>query len=123
MDLTSVKIIKSLLAEHGTHPSKRLGQNFLINKAILRKIIEAAELNSEDVVLEIGPGAGTLTKELAIASKKVIAVEKDRIMAGILKETLRVYGNVDIIISDILKTTPQLPNKYKIVANIPYYLT
>ena len=80
MDLTSVKTIKELLSQHGARASKGLGQNFLIDKNALKKIIKAADLKPSDNVLEIGPGVGTLTQELAKNMEKVIAVEKDKKM-------------------------------------------
>lgn len=125
MDLTSKKIIKELLSKYNCLPSKRLGQNFLTNKLTLDKIIEATELNQKDTVLEIGPGMGTLTKELSALSEKVIAVEKDKKMAEILKETLADCKNVEVINEDALKFNPKKYGlasvKYKMVANLPYY--
>lgn len=115
--------IKQLLKKYNVRPSKRLGQNFLNDKRTLQKIVEAAELKPDDVVLEIGPGLGNLTTELAKKAKKVIAVEKDENLVKILKDLLGGLNirNVEIIHGDILKifdlTSP------KIVANIPYYLT
>ena len=103
MDLTSVKTIKNILAARGIRPSRGLGQNFLIDKAAVRKIIDSAELQPDDTVLEIGPGLGVLTQELAKTAKKVIAVEKDRNMVEIIKETLKGLSNVEIILGDILK--------------------
>ena len=127
MDLTSPKTIKELLAKYDANPLKTMGQNFLIDKPALNKIIEASDLNSNDIVLEIGPGIGTLTQELAKRVKKVIAVEKDQAMVQILKETLKDRNNVEIIQGDILKleTIPYTlyPKPCKIVSNIPYYLT
>ena len=129
MNLTSKKVIKSLFKEHQARPSKRLGQNFLVSKSALKKIIETAGLDPADIVLEIGPGLGTLTQELAKQAKKVIAVEKDPKMCEILKENVRMWEckNVRIIQEDILKiendSTSQLLNDYKIVANLPFYLT
>ncbi len=125
MDLTSVETIKNLLSKYNTHPNKIMGQNFLVDKTAFDKIMETAQLNSTDTVLEIGPGIGNLTIELAKKVKRVIAIEKDRIMVEILKETLKEYLNVEIIKEDILKfpiSNIQFP-KYKVVANIPYYLT
>src|SRR3989344_566384 len=125
MDLTSIKIIKELLLKHSTKPSKIMGQNFLVDKLILDKIIKSADLSISDTVLEIGPGIGTLTYALAKKSKKVIAIEKDRFMVDILKETLQDVENVEVIQGDILKIL-NLKSKilnYKVVANIPYYLT
>ncbi|MEK9135153.1 MAG: 16S rRNA (adenine(1518)-N(6)/adenine(1519)-N(6))-dimethyltransferase RsmA [Patescibacteria group bacterium] len=111
-------------------PSKRLGQNFLVNKNALRTIIEAADIKPDEVVLEIGPGTGILTLELAKKAKRVIAVEKDAKMCEILEKTLKEYPNVQIINDDIRFLEIGPPNirrsdlsKYKIVANIPYYLT
>lgn len=131
-------MIKSLLEKHNIRPSKGLGQNFLISEFVLNKIIETAELNKDDIVLEIGPGVGNLTKELSKKARRVLAIEKDRSMLKILSESLKParsatdvagedYKNVQIIEGDALKFDPEkynLKNKeYKIVANIPYYLT
>ncbi len=124
MDLTSPKIIKELLFQYDTRALKGLGQNFLINKNILQKIIETANLKATDIILEIGPGIGTLTKELAQRVKKVIAVEKDKKMCEILKETLSDFKNIKIINGDILKIENcklKIEN-YKVVANLPYYI-
>ena len=74
MDLSTIKTVKEILAKYGAKPSKGLGQNFLIDKNILEKIIESADLKSGDVVLEIGPGVGTLTQKLAEKTKKVVAI-------------------------------------------------
>jgi len=122
MDLTSAKTIKELLYEYDARASKGLGQNFLVDKNTLQKIVDAADLKSTDVVLEIGPGIGTLTKELAQRVKKVIAIEKDRKMLGILQKTLKEFKNVEIISGDALKTDFSFLKEYKIVANLPYYI-
>jgi len=103
MDLLSSKTIKQILKEYDAAPLKRLGQNFLINRGVLQKIVEAANLGREDIVLEIGPGLGQMTQELARRAKKVIAIEKDRKFVEILKETMKEYDNVEIIQGDILK--------------------
>ena len=136
MELTSIKNIKELLEKYRAKPSKGMGQNFLVHQLTLNKIIEAGQVNSGDTILEIGPGIGTLTRELAKHAKQVIAIEKDGMMVEILKETLLHFKNVNVINGDILKMNFQIPNpksqinpntqlpkKYKIVANIPYYLT
>lgn len=123
MDLTSKKFIKNLLKKYNIYPSKILGQNFLISKEVLKKILDAANLKSKDVVLEIGPGIGTLTKELAKKAKRVIAIEKDQKMIKILKETLRDLKNIKVIQEDILKYDFKFQAPYKIVANLPYYIT
>jgi len=115
--------IKNLLRKYDIRPSKRLGQNFLVDKNVLEKIIEAANISLDDIILEIGPGLGILTLELAKFAKKVIAIEKDRALCQILKIILKDYKNIEIIHADILKiASPQLKN-YKIVANLPYYIT
>lgn len=129
MDLTSKKNIKDLLKKYRLCPSKRLGQNFLIDKRVIRKIIETADLKPEDTVLEIGPGIGTLTQELAKRVKKMIAVEKDPRMIEILKETLKDFENVKIVKADIrnwkLESSPtgSKQKNYIIVGNLPFYLT
>jgi 16S rRNA (adenine1518-N6/adenine1519-N6)-dimethyltransferase len=119
--------LKEILKKYKAFPIKRLGQNFLIDKNALRKIVEAASLSKDDVVLEVGPGIGNLTIELAKRAKKVIAVEKDKRMVEILKERLKEekIENVEIVNEDILKFLPSFKPKtpYKVVANIPYYLT
>ena len=98
-----------MLKKYNIYPSRRLGQNFLVNEGVLKKIIKAANLSKEDVVLEVGPGIGNLTLELAKRVKKVIAVEKDRRMCQILKELLEGWniGNVEIVNKDILKLEPK----------------
>ncbi|MBA7626866.1 Ribosomal RNA small subunit methyltransferase A [subsurface metagenome] len=111
-----------MLKKQGIRPIKRLGQNFLINKGVLKTVIEAASLSSEDTVLEIGPGTGVLTLALAEKVKKVIAVEKDIRMIKILKETLKGFKNVEIIQGDILKLSLKIKN-YKVIGNLPFYLT
>ncbi len=106
-------------------PLKRLGQNFLIDKNVVKKVIKAAELHSKDIVLEVGPGIGALTKEIAKTAKKVIAVEKDPNMCQILKETLRDFKNVKIVKNDVLKFNNYslLTTHYKLIANLPFYIT
>jgi len=124
MELTSPNIIKELLTKYNARPSKGLGQNFLIDKNVLNKIIETADLKPSDIILEIGPGIGTLTQKLAKNTKKIIAIEKDKTMVEILKETLAGYKNIEIINADILKIEKlQKFKNYKVVANIPYYIT
>jgi len=118
--------IKQLLDKYNIKPSKRLGQNFLIDNSVLQKTINAAELSKNDIVLEIGPGLGTLTMELAKRTKQVIAVEKDEKMCKILQEVLDVKNvrNVRVINNDILKVRSSEfeVQSYKIVANLPYYI-
>ncbi|OHA62855.1 MAG: ribosomal RNA small subunit methyltransferase A, partial [Candidatus Wildermuthbacteria bacterium GWA2_46_15] len=108
-------------------PQKRLGQNFLWQRGLLNKIVTAADLSDRDLVLEIGPGLGSLTQALAQKAKRVVAIEKDGRLIPILSETLRDLGNVEIILGDALKLNwpPSMPRgqRYKLVANLPYYIT
>ena len=126
MELTFKKNLKKLLKKYYARPLKRLGQNFLINKSVLKKIIQSANLNPKETVIEIGPGFGVLTQELAKRVKKVIAIEKDKKMSKILKDLLECWNvkNVEIVNKDILKLnlTPYTQKPYKIVANLPYYI-
>jgi len=125
-DLSSKKIIKTLLDKYNTKPLKRWGQNFLIDERVLKKIVDSANLKKSDIVLEIGPGIGTLTQELAKRVKKVIAIEKDKKMCEILKDVLEGWNvkNVRVVNADILKLDPKtyILKPYKIVANLPYYI-
>ncbi|GAH99440.1 unnamed protein product [marine sediment metagenome] len=122
MDLISKKNIKALLKKQKIYPLKKLGQNFLIDKNVVKKVIKAAELHSKDIVLEIGPGIGALTQEIAKTAKKVIAVEKDPRMVEILKETLKDFKNVELVNKDILNYS-LLTTNYKLIANLPFYIT
>lgn len=161
MNLTSSAVIKNLCEKHKIRPSKKLGQNFLIDKNILDKIIRAADLSpcggcpegtkKTDVVLEVGPGFGALTQELAKQVKKIIAVEIDKRLAEALEETIQEHflpsderrnralpcssdrsrdrgvlksrgSQVIIINEDILKYKVKLRN-YKVIANLPYQIT
>jgi 16S rRNA (adenine1518-N6/adenine1519-N6)-dimethyltransferase len=125
MSQISKSIIKKLLRQYRFRPNKRLGQNFLVNGKVLERIIQTANLSEKDTVLEIGSGLGTLTRKIAQKAKKVIAVEKDKRMVEMLKETLKDFKNIEIVHGDILKAFDSLGIKsgYKVVANIPYYLT
>lgn len=118
--------IKKLLKQYNIKPNKIMGQNFLIDEGVFDQIIKAADLSKKDVVLEVGPGLGSLTEKIIQKVKKVIAVEKDREIIKILKENLSDFNNLEIIEGDILNILETdiletIPNK--IVANIPYYLT
>ncbi len=122
-DLVSKRVVKNLLRRKAIRPSKRMGQHFLVQKTVLRKIIESSELETNDIVLEIGAGLGTLTRELAQRVKKVVAVEKDPRLVEILRETLRGFKNVEIIQEDILKIHDSrfmIYESYKMVSNLPY---
>lgn len=128
--LYSPKQIKEVLDKYGFTFSKSLGQNFLIDGNIVRKIAQGANITKDSYVLEIGPGMGTLTEELAINAKKVVAVELDRKLLPILDETLEGYDNVEVVYGDILKIDLKqlIDEKFdggpiKVVANLPYYVT
>ncbi|MEK7788112.1 MAG: rRNA adenine dimethyltransferase family protein [Chloroflexota bacterium] len=121
--------LRETLKRFNVTPKKSLGQNFLFDEAILDRIVAAAEVEPGDVVLEIGPGAGSLTRHLARAAAHVLAVELDDRLLPVLHHTLADYHNVTLVHGDILSVQipnlkPQTPNSnYKVVANIPYYLT
>lgn len=121
---------KELLKQFNFRMTKRLGQNFLIDKSILDKIIEGAELTKDDYVLEIGPGMGSMTQKLCESAAKVVAVEIDRNLLPVLQVTLSEYDNVTVINGDILKLNLKETlqehfgdRKVKVVANLPYYIT
>ena len=123
------KVVK-ILKEKGMYAKKHFGQNFLIDSHILEKIIDSAEITKDDCVLEIGPGIGTMTQYLAENAREVIAVEIDKSLIPILKDTLSEYDNVTVINEDILKVDiaalAQEKNNgkpIKVVANLPYYIT
>jgi len=127
MDLSSPETIKEFLRKNNISPSRDRGQNFLIDKNVLEKIIESANLKKDDVVLEIGAGFGTLTERLAQKAGKVITVESDRGILPILRRNLENYKNVEIIEKDVLSVVnyeSKIMNyEYKIVANLPYQIT
>jgi 16S rRNA (adenine1518-N6/adenine1519-N6)-dimethyltransferase len=125
MDLTDKKTIKHLLKFYNIWSKKSLGQNFLIDKNVLEKIIKVADLSKKDTVLEIGPGLGVLTCELCQKAGNVTAVEKDEKLVEVLKRTCKDFKNLKIIKGDVLPATSyQLPaDNYKIVANLPYNIT
>ena len=109
---------------------KKFGQNFLIDTHVLEKIVDAADIGKDDLVLEIGPGIGTVTQYLCEAARQVIAVEIDRKLIKILKDTLSAYDNVEVINEDILKVdiAALVEEKnggkpIKVVSNLPYYIT
>jgi len=127
--------IRRLLEQWDLRPSKGLGQNFLVDQTILEKIIAAAELTSEDIVLEVGPGLGTMTERLARDAGHVVAVELDGRLIPVLQSVLAGLENITLIQGDILALDPvtligtagrQHPGastQYKVVANLPYYIT
>lgn len=106
-------------------PKHHLGQNFLVDNAVLATIIQTAALKSSDTVLEIGPGTGILTEELLKVAKEVFAVEKDSALFAGLQKKFRLEDKLKLFNEDILRfhLEKRLPRDYKVVANIPYYLT
>lgn len=128
--LSSPSVIKELIGRHGFRFSKKLGQNFLMNEAIVAGIVDGAEITKDDVVIEIGPGIGVMTQHIAEQAKKVVAIEIDTSLMPILDETLKDYDNVKVINEDVLKLDLKKlieeefdGQKPKVVANLPYYVT
>ena len=124
--IASREVTTHILKAFGLHMSKKLGQNFLIDASIVQGIVDAAEIQPGDRVLEIGPGIGTLTQGLAEAGADVKAVELDKKLPAILAETLKAYENVTIVPGDILKVNiPEIMGEgpFKVAANLPYYIT
>ena len=120
----------AVLQKYNFSFQKKFGQNFLIDTHVLDKIIASAEITKDDMVLEIGPGIGTMTQYLACAAGKVVAVEIDKTLIPILEDTLSEYDNVQIINQDVLKVNlAKLAEEenggkpIKVVANLPYYIT
>ena len=119
-----------VLQKYNFNFQKKFGQNFLINTGILEDIIAAAEITKDDFVLEIGPGIGTMTQYLCESAREVIAVEIDKNLIPILKDTLSAYDNVEVLNDDILKVDIKAlaeernaGKPIKVVANLPYYIT
>lgn len=120
----------AVLQKYNFNFQKKFGQNFLIDTHVLDKIIESAGITSDDCVLEIGPGIGTMTQYLAEAAREVVAVEIDKKLIPILEDTLSAYDNVTVINEDILKVDiarlvqeRNAGKPIKVVANLPYYIT
>lgn len=129
-NLASHKTTKDIVSKYGFRFTKSLGQNFLVDEDVLEKIVDGAEITSEDTVIEIGPGIGTLTRQIAQRAKQTVAIEIDKKLIPILSETLGDMENVRIINEDVLKVdlkelvksiSPDRP--VKVVANLPYYIT
>lgn len=120
---------KKIVEKYGFSFKKNFGQNFLVDERVLGKIVSSAEISKDDVVIEVGPGIGTLTQALAKEAYKVVAVEIDTTLVPILGELLSDFDNIEIINEDILKVdvnaiAEKYPDKkIKMVANLPYYIT
>lgn len=130
----ALKETKYLIKKHKIKANKNLGQNFLIDDSALQDIVDGAEIEQDDLVIEIGPGLGSLTKLLLEKAKKVICIELDKKMVKILVERFLVYKNLEIINEDVLRINlneiikqerekDNTINNVKVVANLPYYIT
>lgn len=130
-DIATPKRTKALLDQYGFKFKKSLGQNFLIDTNIIQKIISASDIDENTGVIEVGPGMGSLTEQLARASKKVLAFEIDQRLIPVLEDTLSPYDNVTVVNEDILKANVKKEiethlkdcDKIMLVANLPYYIT
>lgn len=127
-ELIKPGVLKEITKRHDFRFTKSLGQNFLIDANILDKIIRASDIGENDIVIEVGTGIGTLTKELAERAKKVYAIEIDKKLIPIVAETTSQYNNIVLINKDFLETqlTDIVEEKnapVKVIANIPYYIT
>lgn len=133
MKLYAPSTIREIEETYGFRFTKSLGQNFLVNKHIIDCIMEGSFIGEEDLVIEIGPGIGVLTKEAASRAKRVVAIEIDKNLIPILEDTLKEHGNVTILNQDVLKTdleeiirtchSREKGGKVRIIGNLPYYIT
>lgn len=130
MNLTDLATVKDLCARHGFQLSKGFGQNFIVNPGVCPKMVEAAGIGREWGALEIGPGIGVLTKELALRAGKVVSIEVDDRLPPLLDETLAGLDNVRIVMGDVLKTdlAALIEEEFSgmpvaVCANLPYYIT
>ena len=130
LELTDIGTIKALLARHGFHFSKALGQNFIVNPSVCPRMADESGIDSESGVIEIGAGIGVLTAELAKRAKKVVCIELDSKLLPILDETLADFDNLEIINADVLKIdlAALIEEKFGgmpvyVCANLPYYIT
>ena len=129
-NLTDISTIRDLCARHDFALSKGFGQNFIVNPGICPKIVEAAGIDESYGVIEIGPGIGVLTKELAKRASKVVAIEVDQRLPALLAETLAEFDNIELVMQDVLKVdlAGLIREKFAglrvaVCANLPYYIT
>jgi 16S rRNA (adenine1518-N6/adenine1519-N6)-dimethyltransferase len=123
VDLTDITDIKKILKAFGAYSKKDLGQHFLIDEGALDTILDTASLKSTDKVVEVGPGMGVLTRELCKRVKQVYAIEIDRTMIQVVKTACLRYKNLEVKNLDILKFDTSDLGSYKVVSNLPYYIT
>ncbi len=129
MNLTSASQVKNILANHGIRPKKRLGQNFLIDRNVLDRLLEAAHITPDSRIIEIGPGLGVVSRELAERAGKVVCIDIDSDMEPILREVLCGLPNAEVVIADFLKIdldqflSERGGGCWSVVANLPYYIT
>ena len=129
--MSSLEETKYILKKYNIRANKKLGQNFLIDDDAINKIVSSAKINKDDLVIEIGPGLGTLTSKLLEKARRVIAIELDERMIKILTDRFKLYNNFALINEDVLKVDLKklifenaiAEGKAKIVANLPYYIT
>lgn len=128
--ISSPSRTKQIVDKYRFKFSKSLGQNFLIDQNILDKIVDGAEITKEDCVIEVGPGIGSLTQNIAERAKSVLAIEIDRNLIPILRDTLKEYSNIEVVNADVLKLdlNELIEDKLKgenvkVIANLPYYVT
>lgn len=129
-ELSNINVVREILSRHGFHFSKALGQNFIVDPDVCPHIAEESGVNKEMCTLEIGPGVGVLTKELAKRAKKVLAVEIDSALPPVLAETLGEFDNVTVLNADVLKIDVEKTAReyfgdcpFVVCANLPYYIT
>ena len=126
VDLTNIQVLRNLLYAYKIRPNKAFAQNFLVDRVILQQVVDAAELEASDQVLELGAGTGVLTRQLAKQAGRVVAVELEQDMLRLLAHTVGTYSNVEILARNLLYLDPQEvfgQEPYKLVANLPYYIT
>lgn len=129
-NLSDISVIKDIMTRHGFTFSKALGQNFLVNPSVCPKMAQMSLIDENTGVIEVGPGIGVLTKEIALRAKKVVSIELDDRLPAVLEETLSEFDNVEIVKGDVLKTDLHKLIEEKlqgmrvvVCANLPYYIT
>lgn len=130
MDLSNVHVVRELLQQHGLRPKHKLGQNFLVNRSVLSAIVDGVGAGKDDLVIEVGPGVGTLTRELAAVAGRVLAVELDRELLPVLSKTLEPFPNAEVLHADVMQVdlnalieAKRISGGVHVAANLPYYIT